>query len=113
MQPKISIPKSIIAILVPILEIFSSPLIKLAPTQTGKVIITDLVFAVGFLILIFMYRKWLKASWQEFRPHIWRNLGISVLLTICLMIVLSVIRIFMPNSGSTGPLSLATVQAVD
>ncbi|WP_170999544.1 CPBP family intramembrane glutamic endopeptidase [Paucilactobacillus kaifaensis] len=66
----ISPTKTLIAILIPPLEILlGTQLIKLVNGQLAKSIIMDLVFLIGFLAAIWMYRDVLKTDWRQFKHH--------------------------------------------
>ncbi|GAF38581.1 hypothetical protein JCM14202_397 [Agrilactobacillus composti DSM 18527 = JCM 14202] len=108
--------KTIVAILVPIIELSLGTLTTKIPSDLGKVSVTVLIFLVGLLALLYLYGGVLKADWPEFRAHLWRNLGIAVLLTIGLYGVLSLVRLglqpFMPAAMLLSAQSTATLSLI-
>ncbi|MCH4171451.1 MAG: CPBP family intramembrane metalloprotease [Lactobacillus sp.] len=105
--------KTIVALLVPLLELSLGSLTTKIPSDLGKVSVTVLIFLVGMLTLLYLYGHVLKADWPAFRAHIWRNLGIAVLLTVGLSGVLALVRLglqpFMPASIMLSAQSTATL----
>lgn len=99
--------KTIVAILVPIIELSLGTLTTKIPSDLGKVSVTVLIFLVGLLALLYLYGGVLKADWPEFRAHLWRNLGIAVLLTIGLYGVLSLVRLLAALHASSDAVKCA------
>jgi len=89
----ISKSKLTIAILIPILELTIGGMI--APHISsiwGKVIFNDILFFVGFIIAINLYKDVLKADWKKFKKHLLRNVFFALLGVIVSYIILSLVR---------------------
>ncbi|WPC22254.1 CPBP family intramembrane metalloprotease [Pediococcus inopinatus] len=70
-QFKISPIKTIIAILIPPLELWIGPMaIKLVSGQIAKAAIMDLIFFLGFIAAIWLYHDVLSTDWKQFK-HRW------------------------------------------
>lgn len=62
--------------------------------------LTVLVFVLGFLAMIYLFRDFLKSQWQLYRQKLWRHLGITVLLVLGIYAILTVARMLLPTSSS-------------
>ncbi|WP_163926585.1 CPBP family intramembrane glutamic endopeptidase [Pediococcus acidilactici] len=85
--------KLIIAILIPLLElIIGGTVANLIPSMLGKILFTDLIFFIGFLVAILLYKDVLKRDWPRFKQHLWRNLLFAILGVVAAYLLLSVTR---------------------
>jgi membrane protease YdiL (CAAX protease family) len=85
--------KTLCAAVIPPLELFiGALLIKQAHSDWTKAIISDLVFLVGFIIAIMLFRDVLKKDWPTFKTHIWRNLGLAILGVLASYAILTIVR---------------------
>lgn len=76
---KVSPVKSIIAILIPLIELlFGAPMLARINGQMPKTIALVLMTFVGFLIIVWMYRDVLGQDWHQFTRHFWRNLLLAI-----------------------------------
>ncbi|MFC4771997.1 CPBP family intramembrane glutamic endopeptidase [Enterococcus hermanniensis] len=90
---KISKTKSLIAILIPIVELLIGDLITPhIAGQWGKVLFTVVLFFVGFCVAIYLYYDVLKKDGQIFKQHLWRNLLLAVLGVLFSYIILALVR---------------------
>lgn len=78
-QIKVSPIKTIIAIIIPPLELLIGPLaIKLVSGRLAKSIVMDLVFFIGFVTAILLYKNVLKLDWQRFKQRWFVNLLLAI-----------------------------------
>ncbi|HIU64208.1 MAG TPA: CPBP family intramembrane metalloprotease [Candidatus Avacidaminococcus intestinavium] len=92
-KTKISIPKSIGAIMVPLLQLFAGGIIvKQFSTNTAKILVTVVLGAVALVVLLLLYGQILKQQWENFREHLAVHLGLAVLGTIVAHILLALTR---------------------
>lgn len=100
--------KLIIAILIPILELtIGGSVVKSIPSTLGKVLFTDLIFFIGFLIALYLYKEVLKQDWLRFKQHLSRNLLLALLGVIASYVILSLVR------SGLKPFSTAAVGQLD
>lgn len=91
-KTKIAPAKTILAILIPILELVLGSLVSKIQGTWAKILLTDLVFLIGMLVLLGLYGGVLKKDWPKFKAHIWRNLLLAILGMIVLYGVLAAVR---------------------
>lgn len=85
--------KLIIAISIPLLElIIGGTVVNLIPSMFGKILFTDLIFFIGFLVAILLYKDVLKRDWPRFKQHLWRNLIFAVLGVVAAHLLISITR---------------------
>lgn len=86
--------KTILAILIPIIELalvsYLMPLV--VSSRNGKIIFSVLVAALGFIAALALFGDVLKKDWPAFRKHLWRNLGIALLSVVLTHLLLFGIR---------------------
>ncbi|GEP20015.1 CPBP family intramembrane glutamic endopeptidase [Pediococcus argentinicus] len=114
MERKVSAPKTIIAILIPLLELgIGSFIARLVHNnQWLLVILNVLVFFVGFITAIILFKDVLRDDWKIWKQHIWRNLGLALLGMILTYVILSLVRMGMKPfvAGAAVNTSLLSIQ---
>lgn len=72
--------KTIIVVAVVVAEmLLGAKLVALAHSNLVKVLISDSIFVIGFLIVLGLFHDVLRRDWQLYRQHLWRNLGLGLL----------------------------------
>lgn len=90
---KINVPKSIGAVLVPLMQLFvGGILVKQVSTDTAKVMLAVATAAISLVILLLLYGKVLKEQWKGFREHLAVHLGLALLGTIAAHVLLALTR---------------------
>ncbi len=110
-----SLKMALYAILIPIAElIFGTLLVKPFHSKMVQVIIVDVIFFLGFLVAIWLFKDVLKRDWQSFKPHFWRGfllaLGAVVITYMILPIVRMGLNLFIHSSSATGSIDVLSVQ---
>ena len=95
--------KLLIAVLIPILELtLGSLIIPHIPSEWGKIIVNDLIFFIGFIIALNLYKEVLKEDWKKFKTHLFRNFIFAILAVFISYFLLSLVRAALKSFLSAG-----------
>lgn len=61
-----------------------------------------LIFVVGFFVMIYLFKDFLKSQWQLYRQKLWKRLGINALLTVGVFVLLALTRTILPKPLAAG-----------
>ncbi|WP_082409434.1 CPBP family intramembrane glutamic endopeptidase [Secundilactobacillus paracollinoides] len=114
-QEPASLKMALYALLIPIAElILGDFLVKPFHSKLVQVIIVDVIFFIGFLVAIWMFKDVLKRDWQAFKPHFWRGtllaIGAVVITYILLPLVRSGLGLFLHTSSAAGGVDVLSAQ---
>lgn len=112
-QP-VSMVKTVIAVLIPLVELGLGALVAKATTNHWlRIILVDLIFFVGLCIAIYLYHDVLTDHWHRFRRHLGSGLLIGLGGVIAAYVLLAVVRQGLKAIGvaSAGPVSVMSIQS--
>lgn len=70
--------------------------------STVSSVFSWLVFVVGFFVMIFLFKDFLKSQWQLYRQKLWKRLAINVLLAVGVYGLLALSRTILPKTLAAG-----------
>lgn len=103
------------AILIPIAELIFGTLLSIPfHSKLVKVIIVDVIFFLGFLAAIWLFKDVLKRDWKTFKLHFWRGFFLAIGAVVITYLILPVVRmglnLFIHTSSAAGGLDVLSVQ---
>ena len=68
--------------------------------ESLKILLSVGIFFLGFIMITYLFKDFLKKQWQEYRKKLWKNVLINIVLISGIYLILKATRLILPSTLS-------------